>query len=162
MLDDPSSRPTPVHLTAWADTLPSFAAETVARSDLTRPHVYTQLLTAPQQVRVLRSQITTWTRQVGLPGVLAPDVVLATDEAVSNAVEHAYPGTSGLLTLFAACTRPAGAVRVVVADHGGWRPQSDPGFRGRGLMMMEKLAHVFRLVHGPLGTTVVLGWSLSG
>jgi anti-sigma regulatory factor (Ser/Thr protein kinase) len=130
---------------------------------MTRPHFRMLLPAAPGQVAVARSHITDWTTKVGFPQVYGQDIVLATDEAVSNAIEHAYPGTPGTVTLFAACTRPPGAVRVVVSDHGRWRlPAADMGFRGRGLAMMERLAEVFRLVHGPDGTTVVLGWSLPG
>jgi anti-sigma regulatory factor (Ser/Thr protein kinase) len=151
----------PVRLHAWADTLPSFAAEVVSQSDVARPNVYTEFAARPGQIRIARWQITEWVHRVGFSAADGRDVVLASDEAISNAVEHAYPGTTGTLTLFAACTRVASAVRVIVADHGLWRPPpADPGSRGRGLSMMEKLADVFRLVHGPRGTTVVLGWPL--
>jgi serine/threonine-protein kinase RsbW len=99
--------------------------------------------------------------QVGFPTAQQQDIVLAADEAVSNAVDHAYPESPGTFTLFAAYTNLADAVRIIVSDHGSWRqPSFDPGFRGRGVALMERLAHVFRLVHSPHGTTVVLGWSL--
>jgi serine/threonine-protein kinase RsbW len=161
MLDDHSSLPIPVHLHAWTDTLPSFAAEVVSQSDVARPSVYTEFAATPNQIGIVRSQVTEWVHRIGLPAAAGQDVILASDEAVSNAVEHAYPGTTGTLTLFAACTRMASTVRVIVADRGLWRPPPvDPGFRGRGLAMMEKLAQVFRLVHGSHGTTVVLGWPL--
>lgn len=76
-------------------------------------------------------------------------------------VEHAYRGAPGTLTLFAVRTRTANTVHVIVADQGLWRPPPiDPGFRGRGLPMMNTLADVFRLAHTAIGTTVVLGWSL--
>jgi len=161
MIDDHNSSPTPAQLHAWAGTLPPFAAEVISQADTARPHIYTQATAAPGQIRILRSHLTEWVGRIGFSAAEGQDVILASDEAVSNAVEHAYPGNTGTLTLFAACTRAAGAMRIIVSDHGLWRPPpADPGFRGRGLAMMEKLAHVFRLVHGPNGTTVVLGWSL--
>jgi serine/threonine-protein kinase RsbW len=155
--------PVPALSRDWVGTLPAFAMDVVAGSDLTLPYVHIQTPALPGQVSVVRSMVADWTRHAGLPDGDRRDVVLATDEAVSNAVEHAYPGTSGTLMLFAGCSRAAGTVRVIVADHGRWSPPSaEPGIRGRGLEMMEKLAHVFRLAHTPHGTTVLLGWSLPG
>lgn len=161
MADDHSSRPSLTGLRAWADTLPSFASTVVSSADTTRPHIYTEITASHDQVSVVRRQVVDWTERVGLPDVVGQDVVLATDEAVSNAVEHAYPDFSGILTLFAACIQPGNAVGIVVADHGRWRPPpAVPGLRGRGLAMMQTLAHAYRLMHTPHGTTVVLGWSL--
>ncbi|MBE1468564.1 ATP-binding protein [Kibdelosporangium phytohabitans] len=148
---------------AWADTLPEFAAEAVYHADLTGPHVYTEFVAVADQVRRARCAIEGWSQQLGVPAVQEQDIVLAVDEAVSNAVDHAYPDTDGRLCLFAACTTAARALRVIVADKGLWRPPPvEPGFRGRGLMMMQRLAEVFRLSHGPNGTTVMMGWSLAG
>jgi serine/threonine-protein kinase RsbW len=163
MFDDHRSAPTTAELTTWADSLPLVGAQVVARSDITRPHVYTQLAAAPDQIGVARAMVTDWSRQAGFPPANAQDIVLATDEALSNAVDHAYPGTAGTLTIFAAFARLTNAARIIVSDHGLWRPPpADPGFRGRGLLLMERLTELFRLVHTPRGTTVVLGWSLPG
>jgi serine/threonine-protein kinase RsbW len=143
--------------------LPSFAAEVVALSDTARPHLYIQLAAASAQVGVARSQVAGWTRMAGFPSIHTEDIVLATDEAVSNAVDHAYRDTPGTLTVFAAFARTSDSARVIISDNGLWRPPSrDPGFRGRGLTMMEGLAEHFRLIHTRYGTTVVLGWSLPG
>jgi anti-sigma regulatory factor (Ser/Thr protein kinase) len=161
MIEDHSSPLVPARWNGWTATLPRFAAEAVSASNITRPYLYLQVDAAPHQVSAARRAVKNWTRQVSLPAALADDVVLATDEAVSNAVDHAYPDKPGTMTLFAACTRLAHAVRIIVSDCGQWRPPSaDPGVRGRGLAMMEKLTQVFRLEHGPHGTTVLLGWSL--
>jgi serine/threonine-protein kinase RsbW len=163
MPDDHRSSPVPLRLNDWADTLPSFASDVVAGADTTESHIYIQTAALPDQAGALRRQVACWTRQVGFPDITQHDIVLATDEAVSNAIEHAYPDKRGTLTLFAARARLADSVRIIVSDHGHWRsPPCDPGFRGRGLAMMEKLATVFRLTHSPYGTIVVLGWSLPG
>ncbi|MBE1470754.1 anti-sigma regulatory factor (Ser/Thr protein kinase) [Kibdelosporangium phytohabitans] len=62
---------------------------------------------------------------------MGQDAVLAADEAVSNAIDHACPGSSGTLTLFAACSHPVSVVRIVVSDHGLWRPpQPNPACAG--------------------------------
>src|SRR4051794_19670447 len=128
MLDDHSSSPTSAQLHSWADTLPPFAAEVVAQADTARPRVYTQFAATASQVRLVRAQITEWVQRIGFSPTDGQDVILASDEAVSNAVEHAYPGTTGALTLFAACNRAAGTAQVIVSDHGLWRPPpTDPG-----------------------------------
>jgi anti-sigma regulatory factor (Ser/Thr protein kinase) len=161
MPDDHGSPPVPLLLHDWADTLPAFASTVVAGADTAQPHIYTQTAALPDQVRGLRRQVTGWTEQLGFSDVTGQDIVLAADEAVSNAIEHAYPDSGGTLTLFAAPTRQADSVRIIVSDHGLWRPPpADPGFRGRGLAMMQQLAGLFRLMHSPYGTTVVLGWPL--
>ncbi|ALG06983.1 ATP-binding protein [Kibdelosporangium phytohabitans] len=156
MLDGPGAR-----LTAWRDGLPSFAADAVAASDLTQPHIYTQLRAAPDQAAIARRRITSWTRAIGLPELMVQDITLAGDEALSNAVEHAYRGADGMVILFAALTPMGTAARLIVSDRGHWQPPAaDPGFRGRGLAMMEQLSDEFRLIHTTSGTTVVLRWSL--
>jgi anti-sigma regulatory factor (Ser/Thr protein kinase) len=163
MLEDHSFLPVPARWSGWTATLPRFAAEAVSASDITRPYLFFQVEATSHQVSAVRAAVKNWIRQVSFPAVQADDVVLAADEAISNATEHAYPDARGTLTLFAACNRLARAVRIIVSDHGQWRPPpADPGVRGRGLAMMEKLAQVFRLEHGPHGTTVLLGWSLPG
>ncbi|MCE7003076.1 ATP-binding protein [Kibdelosporangium philippinense] len=161
MLDDHSSLPASVRLTKWADTLPTFAAETVTDADLTQPYIYADLPATPDQAGVARTRITEWAAKIGLSGVLVQDMVLASDEAMSNAIEHAYAAVSGTITLFAACSAVGDQARIVVGDRGVWQPPTaDPGFRGRGLAMMEKLAAVFRLSHTTSGTTVLLGWPM--
>nr|WP_052478838.1 ATP-binding protein [Kibdelosporangium sp. MJ126-NF4] len=148
-------------LSMWADHLPPVAAEVVATSDRTRPHVYAHLPAEPGQATVARRQIAQWATRIGLPDVLTQDITLAADEALSNAIEHAYRDSAGTFVLFAACAASSRAARVIVTDHGHWQPPAaDPGFRGRGLTMMNRLSDVFHLVHTGNGTTVVLGWTL--
>lgn len=79
---------------------------------------------------------------------------------MANAAEHAYGTGPRQLDLVAALTTD-GAVLVTVRDHGRWRPPSrDPGFRGRGLLMIRTLAHRVEIVRGPFGTTVYMLWWL--
>lgn len=93
-----------------------------------------------------------------------PDVEhlqLAVSEAVSNAVEHAYPATH---------TNPAvdatveltlkieqDLVSIVIADRGSWRdPPRQPGFRGRGLTIMRAIVDFLEIHHDGTGTKVIL------
>lgn len=88
------------------------------------------------------------------PCATAQDLVLAVNEAVSNSAEHAYDGDpSGVVVLHG--TAEGSSVRLQVSDHGRWRdPPADPGFRGRGLNMIEAMTEEARVDHGPDGTTV--------
>jgi anti-sigma regulatory factor (Ser/Thr protein kinase) len=62
------------------------------------------------------------------------DLVLAVNEAASNAIEHAYPAADPAdLVMMSFWTDPH-HLYVEVADHGRWRPpdtDTNPGYRGR-------------------------------
>jgi serine/threonine-protein kinase RsbW len=66
-----------------------------------------------------------WLRRLGWPGDQVEDLVLATNEAVSNAVEHAYrDGQRGEVDVHAEpIGDPSGLHRVLVTvvDTGAWR-----------------------------------------
>ncbi|WP_219418782.1 ATP-binding protein [Pseudonocardia nigra] len=113
-----------------------------------------------------REHTRSWLEHFGFPAEAVDDVELAVNEAVSNAVEHAYPPevADGVVEI-------AGEVEVLpdrwrqirfwVRDRGRWRPQpSDPGFRGRGLLMMAALMAEAIIRHGDParghGTEIVL------
>jgi serine/threonine-protein kinase RsbW len=147
----------------WAAALPRLAADAIWDADLTQPHVHFKVPAAPEVLPVLRSCLRVWTSDIGLAAGRSRDVVLAVDEAITNAVEHAYvDGRPGAVVVFAACDRDVHTARVVVSDDGTWQqPARDPGFRGRGLLLMRRLADAFDLHHDGRGTTVVLGWQLA-
>ena len=51
-------------------------------------------------------------------------------------------------------------VEIVVRDRGDWRPPPvDPGFRGRGLVMIRSMSSWAEIEPGPDGTTVRMRWS---
>ncbi|MEJ8278547.1 ATP-binding protein [Pseudonocardia spirodelae] len=89
------------------------------------------------------------------------DLVLAVNEAVSNSIEHAYgaSGPDGTVTLRG--DADGLRVRMEVSDHGRWRdPPEDPGYRGRGIGMIEAVAEDVRVEPGPDGTTVTFHGTL--
>lgn len=145
----------------WAVSLPRLDADVIEASDLDRPHLHFKVPAAAAQLPVLRACLRDWTRDIGMSAERSNDVVLAADEALTNAVEHAYADRPGAVVLFAACDRYSSTARVVVSDHGTWRPPpADPGMRGRGLPIMRGLSSSFDLHHDDGGTTVVLGWEI--
>jgi serine/threonine-protein kinase RsbW len=109
----------------------------------------------------VRHQLESWASATGLSASAVADLVLSGYEALANAAEHAYPAGHGPVDLVAARTTDS-RVLVVVSDRGRWRPPpADPGFRGRGLLMIHALAHRVEVRQSPQGTTVYMEWTLS-
>jgi anti-anti-sigma factor len=75
---------------------------------------------------------------------------------VANAVEHAYrnqaPGTCTLRL----ARGPDGSIEACVEDFGTWRPApADAGFRGRGLLLIRRLAENVTVEQGVGGGTTI-------
>ncbi|HSK58551.1 MAG TPA: ATP-binding protein [Actinomycetospora sp.] len=126
-----------------------------------------------------RRPLGSWVEAAGGGPALVERVVLAVNEALSNAVEHGYRETApGTVCLRARVGTPSlGATGaedapgapgphrmtlvVVVADHGRWRPPvTASACRGRGLAMIRALAESVDLASSAEGTTVRMTWTL--
>ncbi|MBE1470042.1 ATP-binding protein [Kibdelosporangium phytohabitans] len=150
-----------VSLTEWGTTLPKVAAKVIAAADVRQPHVYLRFPADPTNLGVARRDIGKWASALRLGTELTQDIVLALDEAATNAVEHAYLGRGGPVTLFAGCDKAGHCAWTVVSDSGHWRtPRPGPSTRGRGLLLMAALADEFDVTSTASGTTVVLGWPI--
>jgi anti-sigma regulatory factor (Ser/Thr protein kinase) len=104
---------------------------------------------SPQVRRALR----TYLEHLGLDASRAEDAVLATGEAVGNAIEHAYRGAQGTIRLRA---RVRGRrLYIEVLDRGHWRLDGDPE-RGRGLSIMRALVDRVSIESSRSGTSVSL------
>ena len=112
----------------------------------------------PQRLRDVRDQVAGWARRLGLPAEAIDDIVLATHEALANVADHAYPEGDGDAEVDAAYVQ--GEVRVVVRDHGNWRPPRDPGWRGRGLVLIAGLAEHVDVHRADGGTSIAMRWRL--
>jgi serine/threonine-protein kinase RsbW len=115
----------------------------------------------PERLSEVRAQVGAWAGRLGLSTDAVDDIVLATHEALANVADHAYLEGGGDAELYAACTN--GEIRVVVRDHGRWRaPASDPGWRGRGMVIIEGLAEHVDVQCADAGTSVAMRWRLPG
>jgi serine/threonine-protein kinase RsbW len=114
------------------------------------------------RLSVLRRQLATWARRVGLPAADADGMALASYEAMANVVAHAYGDEIGMLDVRATCPPDQDTVTVTVTDNGRWQPPpAEPGIlRGRGLPLIRSLSHTADIVPTPHGTTVHMHWSL--
>jgi anti-sigma regulatory factor (Ser/Thr protein kinase) len=146
-------------------------------------HEISHDLVRAEDLRGLRTELVAWVRATaGCPEGPAlsdrlDDVATAVYEALTNVVDHAYPGGGGplhvtaRLTLTAdgdeqaedpAATSPPPWLEIEVADRGGWRPApADPGHRGRGLQLLAGLTDGHDVQRGPEGTHVLLWWHRS-
>jgi serine/threonine-protein kinase RsbW len=107
-----------------------------------------------EDARRLRHTLQTWLEHHHVPEELRIDIALATNEAISNVVEHAYRDQPpGVVSLSA--RRTVKHVVVSVSDQGTWRPPpADPGSRGRGLAIIRAVATTVDVDTGPGGTTI--------
>jgi anti-sigma regulatory factor (Ser/Thr protein kinase)/GAF domain-containing protein len=125
-----------------------------------------------------RHELDLWLKGLGADDQQLDDILLATGEAVTNAIEHgsAHQGSPAahngqLFTHDSVLTRSATTVEVVVtsmenlctvviSDHGLWHePASElqgAHLRGRGLMLMNKLMDDVRVDKRNDGTVVTL------
>ena len=109
------------------------------------------------QLAAIRAEVHRRLASLGLPDDTEQDLVLAANEAVTNAVEHAYrPARSGddvELRFWLA----DGHLHIAVVDRGTWRePPMGPRDRGFGLGLMDRLVAGVAVHHDPDGTRVVL------
>ncbi|MDN5860774.1 MAG: ATP-binding protein [Pseudonocardia sp.] len=108
----------------------------------------------------MRRRIAAWLANCGLDTDTIDDIVLATNEALANAAEHAFDDGTGEVRLLAD-REGFDELRVIVQDRGEWRPPpAHPGHRGHGLTLMAALAQRCRVHRDRGGTTVEMYWRL--
>ena len=115
------------------------------------------------ELRVVRRRVQRWAGGHGLPEDVVIDLQIAVGEAVSNGIEHAYTGDGPRRDDAVAVEvelelRPARDGRVVAArvtDRGRWRPvPAGPGYRGRGLALIQQLSRDMQVRRTVRGTEV--------
>ncbi|WP_326834493.1 ATP-binding protein [Amycolatopsis rhabdoformis] len=129
-----------------------------AADDRAAPEFRRRVTAAPEPLIGLRRALARWVAGLDISTTQQEDVVMASYEAMANSAEHAYEGReTGVLDVVATCA--GDKITVVVTDYGRWLPpRPTDGLRGRGLPLMEGLAHESECVQRPDGTTVTLGW----
>lgn len=116
--------------------------------------------TLPMQLSEVRRAVASWAAAAGMGPDDVDDVVLATNEALTNVADHAYSGVGGD-ALLEVRLRPPDELVVTVRDGGHWRiPPPDPGARGHGMTLIAGLAEFVAVRSGESGTTVEMHWRL--
>lgn len=110
-----------------------------------------------------RHELSQWLRaNFALDPARLNDVLLAVNEALTNAAEFAYARPPGTMTMKARYDGATGVLWVDVTDRGKWRPtdpQTQSNTRGRGIPLMEALADRMTIWALPTGTHVRLQFS---
>ncbi len=112
------------------------------------------------QLAGVRAAARRWLTTVPVSEAQAAEIVLAVNEATSNAVAHAYRGVDEPRAVSVDASVRDAELTLVVSDQGVWRrgrPRSDGG---RGLDVIETLAHGLELKRASSGTEVRLRWLL--
>ncbi len=115
-----------------------------------------RLLARASDLGVAREFVERAASRFGLDAEDAFDLVLATNEAVTNAIRHGSADEHGRILLFVVAV--GDRLTLVVRDYGNFTPsRSDSRLDGgRGLGMMRALTDRLDLQADPLGTTVRL------
>ena len=103
----------------------------------------------------IRALTRSWLTPLELDTDTASDIVLAVNEAASNAIEHAYvlPGPTDLVVV-RLWTEPH-HLHCEVADRGRWKAtDAAPGYRGRGIPLMTDMVGWLEIQHDGDGTRV--------
>jgi serine phosphatase RsbU (regulator of sigma subunit)/anti-sigma regulatory factor (Ser/Thr protein kinase) len=108
----------------------------------------------PQSLPRIRHLLSVWLDEKGVTAEERADILLATGEAVANAIEHAYSVTESDLTISA--RREGDRIEAIIADNGHWRPARGDDRRGRGLPLMQGLMDEVKIQPNGHGTSIVL------
>lgn len=102
-----------------------------------------------EQIAVLRSEVTQYARQAGVPDGRLADIKLAVSEAATNTVLHAYRDREPGEIRVDARVLDDGCLRIVVEDDGfGPRPRPDSPGLGLGLPTIASVADAVELTAG--------------
>jgi len=111
----------------------------------------------PESLPDVRREVRRWLQAAGADDQALLDFLVACGEALSNAVEHAYPADREDAWVELRLVRaPDGVIEATVRDYGRWRERRPSAGRGRGLQLIERLADDMRVERSEDGTVVVL------
>jgi serine phosphatase RsbU (regulator of sigma subunit)/anti-sigma regulatory factor (Ser/Thr protein kinase) len=108
----------------------------------------------PQALAPMRSSLRSWLEGHGARDDEIFDILVAVNEACSNAIEHPVGRSRPDVMLEAEVVDSA--VSIVIQDFGRWRPSRPRGDRGRGLEFMGALMEAVDVERSEDGTAVHL------
>jgi anti-sigma regulatory factor (Ser/Thr protein kinase) len=113
------------------------------------------------QLGDIRHRLAAWLHDGGVCEEQVADIVLAVNEACANSIEHGYRGRKpGKIRLKG--ENDGARVRVKITDKGSWKPAAtDPGGRGRGLLLIRAVSDWLEMDCTPKGTAVDMCFSLA-
>ncbi len=149
--------------TGYADDVTALAAQRLPAPVSTLDR---ELPSDPDDLPALRQALDEWFDELDPLASDRDALALAVWEAITNAVEHAYPPEMPGTVRLHGDLGSDGYVTFRISDHGSWRiPDPAAVHRGRGLLLAEQLTDRLRVDHpeadgsradGAGGTTVTL------
>ena len=149
--------------TGYADDVTVLAAQ---RRDTPMPPLALERPAVRDSLAPMREAFTGWLDSFGPVEDDRQRLEMAVSEAVTNAIEHAYPAGQAGPVWLVAIVLPDGSLEVNVADRGRWQePGTADDGRGHGLLVIGQLADEMEVRHPPRsaaeppgarGTTVVI------
>ncbi len=124
------------------------------RHHMEQRHFSRTLTIDPLQLASLRSSLRTWLGDRGVEPGAMDDLVLACNEACSNAMEHAFGARGG--TIEASVAVDQSDVVVTVQDDGSWSEVPAKGNRGRGLNIIRAVMDDVTIDRATGGTTLTM------
>jgi len=118
------------------------------------PRLSIQFPAEPKALAPMRSSLRSWLASNGAGEDEIFDILVAVNEACSNAVEHPVGRTGPEVSLDAEVAE--GELTIAIRDRGAWRPAGPRGDRGRGLDFMGALMENVEVEPSAGGTTVRL------
>jgi anti-sigma regulatory factor (Ser/Thr protein kinase) len=113
----------------------------------------------PAELARMRRALAAWLRGTGMEPVDVNDLVLASAEACSNAIQHAYGPSAGSVEVEA--HREDRVVELTVRDFGRWRHRKGQN-GGRGLALIQALTPSMDIERSERGTVVTMRRTLRG
>jgi anti-sigma regulatory factor (Ser/Thr protein kinase) len=111
-----------------------------------------------------RQSLREWLSEIGVARPRETDILLATGETVTNAIEHGCDGDSSKTVSVEAFVRGT-IITTTVSDPGQWSGDSSASqrgqYRGRGLTMINGMADRVNTHRGPDGTRITLTFDQS-
>ena len=105
----------------------------------------------PENVGALRTRIVAFAARHGLDAATCDDIALATSEALSNAVIHAFVGRPPGTLRAIAETSGDGLTVHIIDDGRGMTPRADSPGAGFGVPIMTRLTSSLDIREGPNG-----------
>jgi serine phosphatase RsbU (regulator of sigma subunit)/anti-sigma regulatory factor (Ser/Thr protein kinase) len=118
------------------------------------PRLSLRFAAEPGALAPMRADLRTWLEAQGASPDDVFDMLVAVNEACTNAVEHPLDSPRAEVTLEA--ERAGREVSIVISNPGRWRPQSRRADRGRGLVFMRALMDDVEVQRSDSGTSVLL------
>ena len=113
-----------------------------------------------QHLAGVRAAVQRWLDAVPVASAQAAEIVLATNEAASNAIAHAYRATEEPSTISVDASVTGAELNVAIADRGVWQRRRPRADGGRGLRLIDTLADAVELERTSSGTEIRLRWFL--